>query len=110
MRKGILGAILALAFAYSANAAVITINEFTGDDAQMTVTIQDQAPTGVTAQWSFSAASANTGDITGVWLGITDSAFNPSLISAGDVSIVSPLPAGVTYDVHIGTAEELQNL
>src|SRR5687768_8843065 len=112
IRKGIFGAVLAAALAYgtSANADVVfTINEFTGDDAQMTVTIRDEAP-GVTAEWNFTATSTNTGDITGVWLGIADSLFDPADISASDVTILSTLPDGVTYTVHIGTAEDLQNL
>jgi hypothetical protein len=112
IRKGIFGAILAGALAYgtSANADVVfTINEFTGDDAQMTVTIRDEAP-GVTAEWNFTATSTNTGDITGVWLGIVDSSFDLSTIDTSDVTIVSALPAGVIYTVHIGTREELQNL
>lgn len=110
MRKKILGAILAWAFAFNANAVVITINEFTGDDAQMNVTILDAAPSGVTAEWTFTAGSANTGDITGVWLGITDSVFNPSSILASQVSVLSGLPAGTSYTVHIGSATDLQSI
>jgi hypothetical protein len=101
--KGIIGAILGWVFACNAHAVVITIDEFTGDDAQMNVTILDEAP-GVTAEWAFTASSANTGDITGVWLGIIDSTFNPTSISASEVTILSDLPTGVSYTVHIGSS------
>ena len=94
----------------TANALLISIDEFTGDNAQMLVEILNAAPSGITAEWSFSGSSANTGDITGVWLGIADSLFNPSAVSASDVSVLTLLPTGVTYTVAIGSAASLQNL
>jgi hypothetical protein len=91
----------------SAHAIQITLDEFTGDSAQMLVEILDAAPSGVTAEWSFTSDSAFTGDITGVWLGIVDALFDPSVIGASDVSVLTVLPDGVSYVVTIGSSIDL---
>lgn len=99
-----LAALVAASYGMNAGAIQITIDDFTddSDDAQMIVDILDAAPSGITAEWTFSPDSVYTGDITGVWLGIVDSLFDPSSILASDVSVISPLPEGVTYSVSIG--------
>jgi hypothetical protein len=104
---------IAVAFTFfgasAANAVEILLEEFTGDDAEMLVTILDSTDgdAGVTVDIGFTANSTNTGDITGVWLGLNDALFDPNTISAADVVITSALPTGVSYTVTIGGSTDL---
>jgi hypothetical protein len=81
--------------AQSAMAISFTLNDFTGDDAQMYVDVTNNSP-GVKIETGFTANSVNTGDITGFWLGLKDTVFDPNQILATDITF-SGLPSGVSY-------------
>ncbi|MFZ1492916.1 MAG: PEP-CTERM sorting domain-containing protein [Candidatus Competibacter denitrificans] len=87
--------------AQSAMAVSFTLNDFTGDDAQMYVDVTNNSP-GVKIETGFTANSVNTGDITGFWLGLKDGAFDPSLIQDGDIEVLG-LFNNVSYSIHRDT-------
>jgi len=108
--RGWLGrGLTAAAFCVASTNALATmafmIDEFTGDDAQMYVNVTTTDP-GVVINTGFTTASANTGDITGFWVGIDDSAFNPAAILESHISL-SGLPSGVTYSVDLSGVLDL---
>lgn len=90
--------------AQSTMAASFTLNEFTGDDAQMYVDVTNNVSpaTGVKIVTGFTANSVYSGDITGFWLGLKDNVFDPSQILAADITFLG-LPSGVTYKVYRDT-------
>lgn len=80
----------------SAMAASFTLNEFTGDNAQMFVDVTNLSSGGVEIKTGFTANSANTGDITGFWLGLKDNIFDPAQILNTHIAVLG-LPSTVTY-------------
>ena len=82
--------------AQSAIAASFTLNAFTGDDAKMFVDVTNLSPVGVEIKTGFTNDSANTGDITGFWLGLKDNSFDPAQILNTHITVLG-LPTGVTY-------------
>ena len=96
-------AALGLIFSASANAVLIQVNDFTGDDLQYNFTIADSVP-GVNIDIASTDVN-NTGHITGLWLGLTDDA--EALLDGYDndtiddvFSVISPL--STDFDVSIG--------
>ena len=86
-------------FCGNANADFI-ISEFTGDDIDMEFTFADLIDGSVDIGVSITSTSPNTGDITGVWLGINDALFDPSTILVSDVTVTPSIfdviiPAGI---------------
>jgi hypothetical protein len=101
MFKKIIGALaLLMLLQGTASASVITMYEATSPDygTVMEATVQNVAG-GITVDYSFAASTVYTGDITGIWLGYDESITGPLSLSAGDISVTSILPAGVTFDI-----------
>ena len=105
--KALFLVVLGFALTSTANAALIVVDDFTGADTQMNVNITNRLGDGVSVDLGFTAESANTGDITGVWLGLDDSLFDPANIDVSDIVITSLLPAGVSYSVAISDSINL---
>ncbi|PCK06942.1 MAG: hypothetical protein COA42_16870 [Alteromonadaceae bacterium] len=87
---------------FSFNAAALTIDSFTGVTTQMEVTFTD-VNDGVQVDFGFTPGSIE-GDITGIWLGLDDALFNPSNVSANDISVIAPEDFQISVNV---TEEDL---
>lgn len=100
-------AALGLIFSASANAVLIQVNDFTGDDLQYNFTIADSAP-GVNIDIASTDVN-NTGHIAGLWLGLTDE--GEALLGAYDNDTIDDVfsvifPLSTDFDVSIGYVKD----
>lgn len=94
-------------FCGTANADII-ISEFTGDDIEMQFIISDQPDGSVDIAVSFTAASVETGDIVGIWLGYDDALFAGTVL-VGDVTVMATTATVDGYTVIIPAVIDLGN-
>lgn len=99
-----LGLALAILMGFGSRSAMaidFTLDSFTGDSAQLFVKVTNLLDPleGVQIETGFTDTSTHTGDITGFWLGLDDTLFNPNQILTNHISVLN-LPNGVTYTVY----------
>ena len=94
-----LGLCLLVVSSYS---SALQITSFTGDTVTMEINLSDTSE-GVQIDFSFVSGSL-TGDITGVWLGIDDTKFDPSGIQESDIEVMTD---GFDYEVLFGEGGDL---